>query len=256
MIIFKSNRLKRLDMTSIDAVTLKLEAISLFRRVKKYYKYKELKPIFNMHIPLLSKYAKGKLLPGKKRAVDIIKKCKEIIKPEDEVRKEIFRGIYNYPEFSNLCSRSPELLLYITIQVYKQYKDNSKINKILTIEGGGLIIASILSILLNKGLVYALRDHFVEDSIVESFPESSRFLKYKRFIALPKKAISCEDRLLILDDIAWRGETIKALLRIVKRIGAKVEDIYIVNVYSKDLVKDIMRTYNVSVHYLIELAKG
>ena len=236
-------------MSSLDDILLRLEAISLLRRLKKYYKYRELGNYFRLDIPLLSKYVRGKLLPGKRRAEEIIHKALEILNIESEIKKCINQGVYNYPELMNLSASSPDTLLYIAIQAYKLYK-KSNITKILSVEGGGLLIASPIAILLDKSLIYALRDQYIKDAVIEPYFPTNVAMKYTKFIALPRNSLSSKDKILVVDDIIWSGATVIALLNIARKLASEVMGVFCVGVSSKKIVENIERNYGVKVSYL------
>jgi len=239
-------------MSSLEDILLRLEAISLLRRLKRYHRYKELGSYFGLDIPLLSKYVKGRLLPGKWRAQEIIQKTLEIINVENEIKNAMNQGICNYLELMNLSASSPDLLLYIAIQAYRFYK-NTDITKVLSIEGSGLIIASLVATLLNKGLVYALRDHYIEGAIIEPYSAHTSFaqIKYMKFIALPRKSLSSNDKVLIVDDTIWSGATVRALLNIVRKLNSKVVGVFCIGVFSKKIVEKIEEDYGVKISYLV-----
>ena len=199
-------------MTSLDDILVRLEAVALLKRMKRRYKYKEMEKLLGLEVSLLGKYVKGRLIPGRKRAENLLRKTKEIIDIQREIVESLSPSIYNYPELTNLSATAPDLLLYLAIRSYRIYRDRD-ITKLLSIEGGGLILASLLATLLDKGLVYALRDHYTSDAIIEPYPPTGGMLKYRKFVALPKKALNPRDKVLIVDDIAWTGNTIKILLK-------------------------------------------
>lgn len=243
-----------ISMSSLEDILLRLEAISLLRRLKRNFKYRELSGYLGLDIPLLSKYVNGKLLPGKLRAWKIIQKILEITNIEDEIKNALNQGIYSYPELMNLSASSPDLLFYIAIQAYKLYK-NFNITKVLSIEGSGLIIASLIATLLNKGLVYALRDHYIKDAVIELYSTNINFVqaKYMKFIALPRKSLQSNDKVLIVDDIIWSGATIKALLNIARKLNSEVIGVFCVGVFSKKIVEEIKENYGVKISYLIQM---
>ncbi len=240
-------------MSSIDDMLLRLEAISLLRRLKKYYKYRELRNYFGLDIPLLSKYVRGRLLPGKRRAEEIIQKTLEIFNIENEIKKYINQGVYNYPELMNLSAFSSDILFYIIIRAYNLYK-KSNITKILSVEGGSLLIASPIAMLLDKGLVYALKDRYIKNAVIEPYSPTNRIqTRYMKFIALPKNALNSEDKVLIIDDIIGSGTTVIALLNIARKLASEIVGIFCVGISSKKIVNYIEENYRVKVSYLIEI---
>lgn len=244
--------IKVVKMSALDDVVLRIEAVALLRRLKKYFKYKELGDHFGLDVPLLSKYVRGRLLPGRKRAREIIEKTYDLIDMDQVLKDSLAPSIYNFFDLTNLSATSPDLLLYTAIQAYRIYK-NSRITKILSLEGGGLIIAALIAAFLNKRLVYAIRDHYIADAIIEPYPAlTGAAAKYTTFIALPKKSISPEDNLLIVDDIIYTGSTIKILLKIVEKIGSSVTGIFCLGVVSEKAVKSIEKEFGVKVRHLIK----
>ncbi|GEM_PF-1116939 len=241
-------------VSSFEDALLRLESISLLKRLKKYYKYRDLEKYFSLDVPLLNKYVRGKLLPGKRRANKIIEKILEMIDLKNEIKNSISHGIYDYPELANLSASSPDLLFYIAVQAYQLYK-KADITKVLSVEGGGLIIASLISTFLCKGLVYALRDHYARDAIVEPYSASLDIahVKYTKFIALPRKSLNSKDKVLIVDDIIWSGALMRALLNIVKKLGSKIVGVFCIGVSSEEIAKSLEEDYKVKIDYLVEI---
>jgi len=240
-------------MTPTDDILLKLEAVSLLRRLKRYYRYKELEEYLGIDAPLLCKYVRGKLLPGRQRAKEIVKRALSLVDIKEELRKSLSPQVYDFFDLTNLSVAAPDLLLYIAIQAYKLYK-GSEITKVLSLEGGGLIIASLIAALLNRCLVYAIRDHYIVDAIIEPYPATTGAAsKYTKFIALPKRSINPSDKLLIVDDIMHTGSTIRILLKISRKAGSKVCGVFCLGVASEDVARKIEEEYGVKVMYLIEI---
>lgn len=110
----------------------------------------------------------------------------------------------------------------------KEHFKNYEINKILTIEASGIAIGTVFAQAFKTPLVFAKKNsarNLDEDrytSIVKSYTYKNDYE-----VAVAKKLITPEDKILIIDDFLAEGNAIYGLIDIVEQAGAEVVGINI-----------------------------
>ncbi|MET1159811.1 MAG: phosphoribosyltransferase family protein [Thermoprotei archaeon] len=234
----------------------KLEFLSLYRLAREYYTLKELSSILNIDIPTLSKYTTGKILPSMKRIREIIPKLLELVDPLREIKATLISGSFTFPELNNVLNTKPYLLLWILVQTLRKLNPR-EFDKILTVEGGGLVYATFLAMFTNKKVVYGIRDTFIEGGLSEPYrtPDKESYSpKMNRYITIPKGGIKRGDRVIIVDDISWTGGTIYTLYNLVKSLEARLIHIYIIAIF-KDTLEKLQRKIGNKITPLIVLPR-
>lgn len=113
-------------------------------------------------------------------------------------------------------------------EFYRRFK-HKKITKILTIEASGIAIAYAAARRFGVPMVFAKKaksiniDGDMYTAEVESFTH-----KNKNQVIVSKKFLSCEDKLLIVDDFLANGCALQGLISIAESAGAEVMGIGIV----------------------------
>ena len=121
-----------------------------------------------------------------------------------------------------------ELLDQIGKEFYRRFAD-CNITKVLTIEASGIAIAYAVARCFNVPMVFAKKaksiniDGDMYTTEVESFTH-----KNKNQIIVSKSFLSCNDRILIIDDFLANGCALQGLISISEEAGAVVEGIGIV----------------------------
>lgn len=112
---------------------------------------------------------------------------------------------------------------------FKRLFSDKEITKIVTIETSGIAIACITAQYFNVPLVYAKkgRTRTTNDELYVSSVYSFTHLKTYN-IGISKKALSSQDKILIIDDFLANGHAVSGLLDISNQAGAKIMGVGIV----------------------------
>ena len=112
---------------------------------------------------------------------------------------------------------------------FKRLFSDKEITKIVTIETSGIAIACITAQYFNVPVVYAKkgRTRTTNDELYVSSVYSFTHLKTYN-IGISKKALSSQDKILIIDDFLANGHAISGLLDISNQAGAKIMGVGIV----------------------------
>lgn len=119
-------------------------------------------------------------------------------------------------------------LLYAMAEDAKEHFKDDKITKILTIEASGIAIAAIFSYVFQIPFVFAKKNEAANletdkyTSMVKSYTYKNEYP-----IAVAKKLIDEDDRILIVDDFLAEGNAVYGLIDIVEQGGAEVAGINI-----------------------------
>ena len=239
---------------ALNPLLAKMEFQSLLRMLRDHYTLRELSSILGIDIPTISKYANYQLVPSLKRINQLMPKLIKLIDPLEELKKAITSRGKGVPDINWVIGRKPYLLHYAVIQMVKKLIKR-EFTKILTIEGGGLVIASTLSIITGKGLVFGVRNAYFENGITEPYHTTTTKItpRIRIFISIPGGLITSEDKVLIVDDIAWTGGTIRTLYSIAQKTGARVEGVELLASYRETLEKLRRELGEVKINSLITL---
>lgn len=189
------------------------------RACTAFMNYKEIGKI-GLHPTIISKYIKGIFQPSTIRAQSLLPKIEEECRLNDIFKKYLLnKDLLDTPESINITNKSFDVLAWATLKLLYNMPEDLYFEKILTVEGGGLIISSLISSLTGTKLVYALRNVYIENGITEKISKSS---KYSNFLTLPNNALNAHEHVLIVDDIMITGKTIRALTNMCERKKAKI----------------------------------
>ena len=222
--------------------------------IRDRYTLRELSSILKIDIPTLSRYTTGKLIPSIKRIDEIIPKLLELINPFEELKSSLISGVYNFPETNNILASRPHLLLWCAVQAVKHLSVRN-FDAILTVEGGGLALASYVGFLMGKRIVYGIRNAYMAGGVSEPYSMSEVYIydpRIRRYITIPEKAIARGEDIVIIDDISWTGGTVSALYRLAIRFKANVKTVYLIALF-KNTYKLLSRSVKAPIEYLVML---
>ncbi|MBQ8372182.1 MAG: xanthine phosphoribosyltransferase [Clostridia bacterium] len=115
-----------------------------------------------------------------------------------------------------------DLLMECAAEWYTMFK-NEGITKILTIESSGIALACVAAQYFKVPVLYAKKSNF---NNVSADCLSSKIISYTRGrtydIMVPKRFISTDDRVLIIDDFLSNGSTMKGMINVAEKAGATV----------------------------------
>ncbi len=211
---------------------------SLLRLAKDELGLSRVSQELGIDMPTLSKYSTGKLHPSIKRIRELLPRLTKMIDPRASLERSLREGIMEGPELNNVLSTRPYLAVWAAIEL-KRGLDPKKYSKILTVEGGGISISTIISMLEGKRIVYALRNTFVPRGLTEPCTPLHSYSgepKSRAYITLPPKAVSRDDRVLVVDDVSWTGCTLTSLQRLAHVQGGEVTAVSVVAL-SRDILE-------------------
>jgi adenine/guanine phosphoribosyltransferase-like PRPP-binding protein len=211
--------------THAEELKLRLMTIELLRTAKKRYTYRELSAKTDLPVTVLSRYAKGHVLPNAERARQLWNTLKKLVGLPTELRKRIefndegyFNNTWIIGDFNILRQAAHHALATFA---------GRRVTKILTAAVDGVPLATMVADSLGINLVIAKWDKEVG---VPAFYEETYVLKgsgVTRTLYLPKEALKRRDSVLIVDDMIKSGETQAALVNLVRKARAETSGVYL-----------------------------
>lgn len=210
--------------THAEDLKLRLMTIELLRTAKKRYTYRELSTKTGLPVTVLSRYAKGHVLPNAERAQKLWKTLKKLVGLEIELRRRVRfddQGYFNNTmiigDFNLLRQASHHALATFA---------GRRVTKILTAAVDGIPLATMVGDSLGVNFIIAKRGKEVG---VPSFLEETYVLRdsgVTMTLYIPKGALKRRDSVLIVDDMIKTGETQAALVSLIQKARAEVAGIY------------------------------
>jgi adenine phosphoribosyltransferase len=183
------------------------------------YKYQELKELLGLSPPILSRYTRGHVLPSYSRAQWLYERLLKIINIKEELRSRIRFDEEGFFDNTPLVSDITWLKLIANYAVEKFA--GTRVTKILTAAVDGIPIATMVASLLDVDVIIAKEskevgiDKFLEETFIP------RGLAVRKTLYVPRMAIRPRDSILITDDVARTGETLRALADMVLKMKIK-----------------------------------
>jgi len=223
--------------THAEELKLRLMTIELLRAAKKHYTYRELSSKTDLPVTVLSRYAKGHVLPNAERARSLWKILKKLVGLETELGRKIrfnkdgyFDNTWIIGDFNILRQASSHALTTFA---------GRRVTKILTAAVDGIPLATMVADALGVDLVIAKRNKEVG---VPAFLEETYVLSNSGVtmtLYVPKNAFRRRDSVLIVDDMIKTGETQAALINLIRKARAEVSGIYTLIAIGNDWEKRI-----------------
>jgi purine operon repressor len=210
--------------THAEDLKLRLMTIELLRTAKKRYTYRELSAKTGLPVTVLSRYAKGHVLPNAERARQLWGTLKKLVGLQTELRKMVqfnnqgyFNNTWIIGDFNVLRQAAHHALAAFA---------GRRVTKILTAAVDGIPLATMVADSLGVNLIMAKWNKEVG---VPSFLEETYVLRdsgVTRTLYLPKEALKRRDSVLIVDDMIKTGETQAALVSLVRKARAEISGVY------------------------------
>jgi len=210
--------------THAENLKFRLATVELLRTAKKQYTYRELAVKTELPVTVLSRYAKGHVLPNMERARQLWKALSKIVGLESEFQKRMKFNDEGY--FDNTLIIGDLTLLRQAANYALAKFAGKRVTKVLTAAVDGVPLATMVADALGVNLVIAKNTKEVG---VSSFLEETYILNGSGFtvtLYVPKDTIKKQDSILIVDDIIKSGDTQEALLNIVNKARAEVSGIF------------------------------
>lgn len=210
--------------THAEDLKFRLMTIDLLRTAKKRHTYRELSTKTGLPVTVLSRYAKGHVLPNAERAQQLWTILKKIVGLEVELRERIRFNEDGYFDNTQIIG-DHNILRQAADRALARFA-GKRVTKVLTAAVDGIPLATMVADALGIDLLIAKRNKEVG---VPTFLEETYVLGGSGVtvtLYLPKAALKRGDSVLIVDDIIETGETQAALVNLVDKAKAEVSGIY------------------------------
>lgn len=210
--------------THAEDLKLRLMTIELLRTAKKRYTYRELSAKTDLPVTVLSRYAKGHVLPNAERARQLWKTLTKLVGLEVELRRRVRFDDQGY--FDNTWIIGDFNLIRQAAHHALATFAGRRVTKILTAAVDGIPLATMVANSLGVNFIIAKRGKEVG---VPAFLDETYVLRdsgVTMTLYIPKGALKRRDSVLIVDDMIKTGETQAALVKLVRKAKAEVSGIY------------------------------
>ena len=213
--------------THAEDLKLRLMTIELLRtaKYKRNITYRELATKTGLPVTVLSRYAKGHVLPNTLRAKQLWRVLTKLVGLEVELRSRIKFDDLGYFDNTEIVG-DYNLLQQAANQALANFA-GKRVTKILTAAVDGIPLATMVANSLGVNLIVAKRNKEVG---VKSFLEETYILGRDSGVTvtlyIPKEAIKKRDSVLIVDDMIKSGETQEALVTLTKKAKAEISGIF------------------------------
>ncbi len=210
--------------THAEDLKFRLMTIEMLRTAKKQYTYRELSSKTDLPVTVLSRYAKGHVLPNAARARELWNVLEKLVGLHAELRRRIRFNDDGY--FDNTSMIGDYNILGQAAQHALATFAGKRVTKVLTAAVDGIPLATMVANSLGVDLIIAKRNKEIG---VPAFLEETYALRdsgVTMTLFVPKNAFKRRDSVLIVDDMIKTGETQAALVNLVQKAKAEVSGIF------------------------------
>lgn len=210
--------------THAEDLKLRLMTIELLRTAKKQYTYRELSGKTGLPVTVLSRYAKGHVLPNTERARLLWRTLSKMVGLHVELRRRIVFNKEGYFDNTKIIGDF-NLLRQASHHALATFA-GKRVTKVLTAAVDGIPLATMVCNSLGVNLAIA---KWTKEVGVPAFLEETYVLRdsgVTMTLYLPKDAIKRRDSILIVDDMIKTGETQAALVNLVHKARAEISGVY------------------------------
>jgi adenine phosphoribosyltransferase len=213
--------------THAEDLKLRLMTIELLRtaKYKRNITYRELASKTGLPVTVLSRYAKGHVLPNTARAKQLWKVLSKIVGLEAELRSRIKFDENGYFDNTEIIGDF-NILQQAANHALANFA-GKRVTKVLSAAVDGIPLATMVANALGVNLVIAKKSKEVG---VKAFLEETYVLGKDSGVTVtlyvPKDAIKRRDSVLIVDDMIKTGETQAAMVNLVKKAKAEISGIF------------------------------
>lgn len=238
--------------TRVRELKYRMMITDLLRISSESHTYQELSVHLGLSPPILSRYMRGHVLPSYDRAQSLYEKLMAITNIKQELKKRISFDEEGY--FDNTPLVSEITWLKIMSNYAMEKFAGSRVTKVLTAAVDGIPVSTLVANLLEIDLVVAKgsKEVGINDFLEGSYiPKGSAI---RKSLYVPRASIRKKDSVLIIDDVVRTGETVKALVNLVKEQKADIAGIYVLVTVGDDwkkYLKDIISQHTMEI--LIEI---
>ena len=213
--------------THVDELKLRLMTIELLRtaKYKRNITYRELSSKTGLPVTVLSRYAKGHVLPNTTRAKQLWKVLTKLVGLETELRSRIKFDEDGYFDNTDIISDF-NILQQAANHALANFA-GKRVTKVLTAAVDGIPLATMVANALGVDLVIAKRNKevgvkvFLEETYVLGKDSGVTMTLY-----IPKDIVKKRDSILIVDDMIKTGETQAALVNLVRKAKAEISGVF------------------------------
>jgi len=210
--------------THAENLKLRLMTIELLRTAKKQYTYRDLSSKTGLPVTVLSRYAKGHVLPNAERARLLWRTLTKMVGLHVELRRRIQFNNEGYFDNTDIIGDFNILrqAAHHALAVFA----GRRVTKVLTSAVDGIPLATMVSNSLGVNLVIAKLNKEIG---VPAFIEETFALKdsgVTKTLYIPRDVLKRRDSVLIVDDMIKTGEEMVALINIVHKAKAEVSGVY------------------------------
>ena len=212
--------------THAEELKLRLMTIELLRtaKYKRNITYRELSSKTGLPVTVLSRYAKGHVLPNTARAEQLWKVLTKLVGLERELRSRIKFNEEGYFDNTEIIGDF-NILQQAANHALANFA-GKRVTKILTAAVDGIPLGTMVASALGVNLVIAKKNKEIG---VRAFLEETYALRdsgVTMTLYVPKDAIKRRDSVLIVDDMIKTGETQAALVNLVRKSKAEISGIF------------------------------
>jgi adenine phosphoribosyltransferase len=194
-------------------------------KYKRNITYRELASKTGLPVTVLSRYAKGHVLPNTARAKQLWRVLTKVVGLEPELRSRIKFDEDGYFDNTEIVGDF-NILQQAANHALADFA-GKRVTKILTAAVDGIPLATMVGNALGVNLVVAKKNKevgvkvFLEETYVLGKDSGVTMTLY-----IPKEAVKKRDSVLIVDDMIKSGETQAALVNLVRKAKAEISGIF------------------------------
>jgi len=212
--------------THAEDLKLRLMTIELLRTAKynRNITYRELSSKTGLPVTVLSRYAKGHVLPNTSRAKQLLKVLTKFVGLENELHSRIRFNEEGYFDNTEIIGDF-NILQQAANHALANFA-GKRVTKVFTAAVDGIPLATMVANALGVNLVVAKRSKEVG---VKEFLEETYALKdsgVTMTLYVPKDSIKRRDSVLIVDDMIKTGETQAALVNLTRKARAEISGFF------------------------------
>ncbi|NWF86205.1 helix-turn-helix domain-containing protein [Candidatus Bathyarchaeota archaeon] len=213
--------------THADELKLRLMTIELLRtaKYKRNITYRELASKTGLPVTVLSRYAKGHVLPNTARARQLWKVLSKLVGLETELRNRIKFDEEGYFDNTDIIGDF-NILQQAANHALANFA-GKRVTKVLTAAVDGIPLGTMVANALGVNLIVAKRGKEIG---VKAFLEETYVLGKDSGVTvtlyIPKDAIKKRDSVLVVDDMIKSGETQAALVNLIRKAKAEISGVF------------------------------
>ena len=205
--------------TRYDEVRMQMLAVDMLRFLKHTcrLKYSQLSKLTGLPATVLSRYITGHNLPGPQRAARLLRTITKKMSFDGLVSQLVRVDSNGMVDMTALLFDTRALKLIVTKWVDRLA--GRKVTKVLTMEPGGVPLATALAYELSVPLAVVRRSK--EVGVEEHYRHEEHTPYGVEVFYLPKNALRNRDWVLLVNDLVRTGRSLRIMMEFVKRARAR-----------------------------------